>query len=92
MVSGRSGAAWCLSQQMDRDTGVFCFLFQVCAPPLAEFPLWLLQRIQIHVAVWEGRGMGRGWGVTLVSAPWQDPEEHGCELGEGDHAVSQCLR
>lgn len=31
-------------------------------------------------------------GVMLVSAPWQDPEEHGGELGEGDHAVSQCLR
>lgn len=27
-----------------------------------------------------------------ASAPWQDPEEHGGELGEGDHAVSQRLR
>lgn len=31
-------------------------------------------------------------GVILVSAPWQDSEEHGGELGEGDHAVSQHLR
>lgn len=30
-------------------------------------------------------------GVTLVSAPRQDFEEHGGELGEGDYAVSQHL-
>jgi len=41
-----------------------------------------------------GRGKGSlmAGGVMLVSAPWQDPEEHGGELGEGDHTVSQCLR
>lgn len=38
-----------------------------------------------------GKGLLVAGRVMLVSACWQDSEEHGGELGEGDYAVPQRL-